>query len=294
MVKCKPRFYKDSQGSIQPGRLAIFVGVLIIIGIVSVMLAYGPGLSGLPAFSLLSGTKDKIAVVYIDGKMVSDGNDENSDVACSSDVVRHLRKATEDKDVKAIVLRVNTPGGTPVAAEEIISQINRTRPTKPVVVSMGDIATSAGYFVSCNADRIVANPDTFTGSIGVIWVFKNKSKQYHDEGINYYVAKSGDFKDLGSEWRGLSSEEKDYVHRIINESYTRFITCISQGRNLPIDYVREIADGRVYTGSMAKEMGLVDDLGGLYDAIDIAADLSGVRGEPEIIHMNEPGAEKSG
>jgi protease IV len=232
-------------------------------------------------------------VVYIDGKMVADGSSDGEGVACSSDVVKNLRKATDDRNVKAIVLRVNTPGGTPVAAEEIIYQMNKTRATKPIVVSMGDMATSAGYFVSSNADRIVANPDTFTGSIGVIWVFKNKSKYYGDEGVNYYVAKSGNFKDLGSDWRGLSNDEKDYVQKIINESYTRFITSVAQGRNLSVDYVRSIADGRIYTGSDAKDMGLVDELGGLYDAVNIAANLSGIKGKPDIVYMNEQVADKT-
>jgi protease-4 len=238
-------------------------------------------------------SKDKIAVIYIDGKMVADKGSDNGDTACSSDIIKNLRKATDDKSVKAIVLRVNSPGGTPVAAEEIISQISKTKAIKPVVVSMGDMACSAGYFVSSCADRIIANPDTFTGSIGVIWVFKNKSKYYCDEGVNYYVAKSGNFKDLGSDWRGLSEDEKDYVQSIINESYNRFVTCVAKGRNLSVDYVKSIADGRVYTGSMAKEMGLVDELGGLYDAISAAAELAGLKGKPQIIYMNEPVAEKS-
>jgi protease-4 len=124
-------------------------------------------------------------------------------------------------------------------------------------------------------------------------VFKNKSKYYRDEGVNYYVAKSGDFKDLGSDWRGLSSDEKDYVQRIINDSYNRFVTSVSKGRNLSTDYVRSIADGRVYTGSMAKDMGLVDELGGLYDAVNLAANISGVKGTPDIVYMNEPTVEKS-
>jgi protease-4 len=276
--------------------LAIILGALIAIGILCIVLAYmfsGPLNSKLDSLGPLSKGKDKIAVVYIDGQMVADKGSNNGDAACSGDIVKNLREATDDKNVKAIVLRVNTPGGTPVAAEEIISQINRTRATKPIVVSMGDMATSAGYFVASNADRIVANPDTFTGSIGVIWVFKNKSKLYRDEGVNYYVAKSGNFKDLGSEWRGLSEDEKGYVQSIINESYSRFVTSVAKGRNLSVEYVREIADGRVYTGSKAKDMGLVDELGGLYDAVNVAANLSGVKGKPEIIYMNEKTEKKA-
>jgi protease IV len=276
--------------------LAIVIGALIVIGLACIVLGYGLsslGHKNLFAFEPLAGSKDKIAVVYIDGQMVADKSSDSDGVACSSDIVRNLRKATDDDNVKAIVLRVNTPGGTPVAAEEIIDQMNRTKAIKPIVVSMGDMATSAGYFVSSNANRIVANPDTFTGSIGVIWVFKNKSSYYKDEGVNYYVAKSGNFKDLGSDWRGLSNDEKDYVQKIINQSYYRFVTSVAKGRNLSVDYVRSIADGRVYTGSDAKAMGLVDELGGLYDAVNVASDLAGVKGKPEIVYLNEPGAEKA-
>jgi protease IV len=292
----KSHFYQGNQGSLHLNTLAIIIGGLIVIGLACILLASVLSITGhnnLLSSDPLAGGKDKIAVVYIDGQMVADGGSDNDGVACSSEIVKDLRKATDDKNVKAIVLRVNTPGGTPVAAEEIISQINKTRASKPVVVSMGDMATSAGYFVSSNADRIIANPDTFTGSIGVIWVFKNKSKYYGDEGVNYYVAKSGNFKDLGSDWRGLSNDEKDYVQRIINESYTRFVTSVAKGRNLSVDYVRSIADGRVYTGSDAKDMGLVDELGGLYDAVNVAANLSGLKGKPEIAYMDKKVEEKT-
>jgi protease-4 len=292
----KSRFYQSSQGTLHLNPLAIIIGALIVLGLACIVLASvysNLGRNNLASIDSLSGGKNKVAVVYIDGQMVADQGSDTDGVACSSDIVKNLRKATDDSSVKAIVLRVNTPGGTPVAAEEIISQMNKTRATKPIVVSMGDMATSAGYFVSSNADRIVANPDTFTGSIGVIWVFKNKSKYYGDEGVNYYVAKSGNFKDLGSDWRGLSNDEKNYVQKIINQSYTRFVSSVAKGRNLSVDYVRGIADGRVYTGSDAKDMGLVDELGGLYDAINIAANLSGMKGKPEIVYMDKPVEEKA-
>ncbi len=232
---------------------------------------------------------DKIAVIYVEGQMVADkAADASKGSAFSSDIVKSMRAATDDPDVKAIVLRVNSPGGTPVAAEEIISQMRKTRAVKPIVVSMGDIATSAAYYISSQSDRIVANPDTFTGSIGVIWTFKNMSRAYADEGISVYVAKSGNFKDMGSEWRGLTQSEKDYVNAIINESYERFVGSVAKGRNMPVDKVRSIADGRVYTGTSAKEMGLVDDLGGLYDAVAIAKNMSKVKGKATIVYMNEP------
>lgn len=235
------------------------------------------------------GKQDKIAIIYVEGQMVADkSSDAAAGSAFSSDVIKCMRAATDDQDVKAIVLRVNSPGGTPVAAEEIISQILKTRAVKPVIVSMGDVATSAAYYISSQTDRIVANPDTFTGSIGVIWVFKNKSRYYDEGGVSFYIAKSGNFKDLGSDWRGLTQGEKDYVNAIINESYDRFVENVAKGRNLTVEKVKAIADGRVYTGSMAKRMGLVDDLGGLYDAISIAKNMSNTKGKVTIVYMNEP------
>jgi protease-4 len=237
------------------------------------------------------GKQNKIAVIYVEGQMVADKSaDAPAGSAFSSDIVKSMRAATDDPDVKAIVLRVNSPGGTPVAAEEIISQMRKTRSVKPIIVSMGDIATSAAYYISSQTDRIVANPDTFTGSIGVIWTFKNKSRAYDDEGITVYVAKSGNFKDMGSEWRGLTQSEKDYVNAIINETYDRFVQNVAKGRNMPIEKVKSVADGRVYTGSMAKDMGLVDDLGGLYDAISLAKNMTNTKGKVTIVYMNEPAA----
>lgn len=232
---------------------------------------------------------DKIVVVYVEGQMVSDKTSDAGGSAYSSDVVKAMRKATDDPDVKAIVMRVNSPGGTPVSAEEIIAQIKKTQAVKPVIVSMGDMATSAAYYISSQTNRIVADPDTFTGSIGVIWVFENKSKSYAEDGVSFYVAKTGDFKDLGSDKRGLTPGEKDYVNSIINESYDRFVNNVAKGRNLSVDYVRSIADGRVYTGSKAQQMGLIDDLGGLYDAISIAENMSKVSHNAAIVYMNEPG-----
>ena len=266
-------------------------GILLALIFIGFSLAQGlPAdkiIGGLP--DLFPGHQDKIAVIYLQGQMVGDKATEDTSgaLANSGDIVRYLRKATDDPSIRAIVLRVNSPGGTPVAAEEIIDQINRTRAKKPVVISMGDMATSAAYFVSSQADRIVANPDTFTGSIGVIWVFRNKTKYYGDEGIDFYIAKSGNYKDLGSDWRGLSSGEKESVQGIINQSYSRFVQSVATGRHLPLDQVKQIADGRVITGYDAKNLGLVDQLGGLYDAVALAGDMAHVKGKPAIVYMNE-------
>jgi protease-4 len=263
----------------------IIAGLALYVGLThSVTVKIDPG-----KFFGIGGSKpDKIAVIYVEGQMIADRIPGKSDSAFSSDIVRYMRTATDDPNVKAIVLRVNTPGGTPVAAEEIIDQMHRTEAVKPVVVSMGDMATSAGYYISSQSDYIVANPDTFTGSIGVIWTFENKTKYYQDEGVNFYVAKSGSFKDMGSDKRNMSTSEMEYVQDVINESYERFVINVAKGRNMSVDSVRKLADGRIYTGNKAKALGLVDGLGGLYDAINVAKNLSHMSGKATIVHMNEP------
>lgn len=280
---------RDAQALLIP--VLITIGVAILIA--TLLLAYISANNIGPIMQKFGKEKqDKIAVIYIEGTMVADKSTDSDSTACSNDIVRKLRAATDDLDVKAIVLRVNSPGGTPVAAEEIISQIKKTKKVKPVVVSMGDLATSAAYYVSSSADKIVANPDTFTGSIGVVWVFKNRTKYYNEEGITFYIAKSGNYKDIGADWRGLSDGEKDYVQDIVNESYERFIANVADGRNMELENIKKIADGRIYTGCKAKELGLVDELGGLYDAISLAQQLAHVKGKTMIVHMNEPSSKK--
>jgi protease-4 len=289
----KSFFYSERAHAIILPLLALFCLALMI----GALFAYGMATDTLgiksdlfKKFHLKADSPNKIAVIYVQGQMMADRSPDSPGSAFSSDIVKYMRLATDDPSYKAIVLRVNTPGGTPVAAEEIIDQMKRTEAVKPVVISMGDMATSAGYYISSQANRIVADPDTFTGSIGVIWTFENKTKYYQDQGVNFYVAKSGNFKDMGSDKRNLSSSEMNYVQDIINDSYTRFVTNVAKGRNMSIDSVRQIADGRVYTGERAKELGLVDSLGGLYDAIDIAKNLSNVKGKATIVYMNEPAA----
>lgn len=248
----------------------------------------GSGSISFPFSGLSPVANNKVGVIYVEGEMVTDNVPEGMGYASSTSIVKDLRDAQNDKSIKAIVLRINSPGGTPVAAQEIYSQIEKTRKVKPVVVSMGDMATSAAYYISAPCDRIVANPDSFTGSIGVIWTFQNRSAYYTKEGTEYYVAKSGPYKDVGGDWRGLSESEKSYVNGIINESYERFVLSVAQGRNMSYEDVKKLADGRAYTGAQAKQLGLVDDMGGLYDAIDIAAKMGNVSGSPDVSYLNEP------
>lgn len=244
------------------------------------------------ALYLILGGKDlgisenRVEVIYVQGIMLTGSIPTGFGVVTSEEIAKSLKDADEDEGIKAIVMRINSPGGSPAAAEEIVSTMKKIN--KPIVVSMGDVAASAAYYISAPADKIIANPDTMTGSIGVIWEFQNRSKFYDKEGTSFYIAKSGELKDMGGDWKGLSDEEKQYADQVILEAYGRFVKEVADDRNLTLSKVKDIADGRIYTGAKAKELGLVDDLGSLDDAIEISAKLGGIEGKPEVGYANRP------
>jgi protease-4 len=152
---------------------------------------------------------------------------------------------------------------------------------------MGDIATSGAYYISAPADWILANPDTITGSIGVIWVFENREGEFRDDGINHTVVKSGDMKDIGAPWRNLTEKELVYANEMVKNTFDRFVNEVAENRNMSTDDVYNLSDGRVYLGERAMELGLVDQLGNLYDAIEIAGKLGGIKGEPQVEYTNK-------
>lgn len=260
--------------------LGIVIALLVIIG-GSVVAIFG-------GFETLPMDSNKVAVIYVQGTMITGNIPGGFGYATSEEISKSIQHAADDKNVKAIVLRINSPGGSPAAAQEIVTEIKKAQEKKPVVVSMGDVAASAAYYISAPADRIIANPDTMTGSIGVIWVFENLSAYYEDEGVEFYVAKSGEFKDMGANWRGLSDDEKQYSEELVMEVFQRFVSEVAHSRNMSLSEVKDLADGRVFTGSKAVELGLVDETGNLYDAIDVAAELGGIEGEPTVKYENSP------
>lgn len=214
----------------------------------------------------LSGT---IAGVSQQGLLITGG--------ISPNLVRgYLRRAENDGGVKAIVLRVDSPGGSAAASQEIASDVRRFKEDtgKPVVVSMGDVAASGGYYISVYADKIVANPATLTGSIGVISQFIYIEGLLEKLGLEMETIKVGEHKDMGI--RPLNDEERQIMQDITNELYEQFVVAVAEGRSLPVADVETLATGELYTGSQALDLGLIDELGGLDRAIELAASLAGV------------------
>ncbi len=202
----------------------------------------------------------------------------------SDEIVRQFKKYRENKSIRAIVFRVETPGGGVAASQEIYEEVKKTRDGgKPVVVSMGSVAASGGYYVSCGASRIVANPGTLTGSIGVIFQFMHFKQLMDKIGVDQTTLKTGKFKDSGSPFRKTTEEEKRYFNTVIGDVYDQFVDVVIEERGLERKDVLKYADGRVFTGRQALDYGFVDTLGTMEDAISIAAEMGGIHGKPTVV-----------
>jgi protease-4 len=217
-------------------------------------------------------TGEKVAVVRVEG-MVLDARQ----------VVEALERQAKDPKVKAIVLRVDSPGGAVAPTQEIFRAVRALSKKKRVVASLGSMATSGGYYVACAAERIVANPGTLTGSIGVVVHLANFEKLLSKLGIEGQVVKSGDFKDMGSMYRPLSERERNILQEVVNDVHEQFVEDVARSRNMELEKVRTIADGRIFSGRQAKGLGLVDELGGLKEAIQLAAKMAQIKGEPLVL-----------
>ncbi|MBE9007949.1 signal peptide peptidase SppA [Fortiea sp. LEGE XX443] len=214
-------------------------------------------------------SNNKIAVVYAEGEIV-DGNGEAGQVG-GDRFAKIFNKIRQDKDVKAVVLRINSPGGSATASEVMQREVRLTREVKPVVVSMGDIAASGGYWIASDSNRIFAEPNTITGSIGVFGILFNGQKLANDNGITWDVVKTARYADTQTVARPKSPQELALYQRSVNRIYNTFLSKVSQGRKLPEQKVAEIAQGRVWSGVAAKQIGLVDEIGGLNAAVQYAA-----------------------
>lgn len=220
--------------------------------------------------------KDKIAVIYANGDIVSGEGDDNS--MGSDKIAQAIRNARTDEKVKAIVLRVNSPGGSALASDVIWREVVLAKKTKKVVVSMGDVAASGGYYISCAADKIVAEPNTITGSIGVFGLMFNAENMFKNKlGITFDSYKTGTYTDIGSGTRKMTQGEMLIIQRSIDKVYNTFTSRVAEGRKMKQSDVDSIAQGRVWSGIDAKKIGLVDELGGLPDAIALAAKLANLK-----------------
>ncbi len=220
-------------------------------------------------------SRDKIAVVYAQGSIIMGDGDEQT--IGSEGISKALRKAREDKNVKAIVLRVNSGGGSALASEVILREVLLAKETKPVIASMGDVAASGGYYISCGATKIIANPSTLTGSIGVIGVIPNMQKFFNNKlGITFDEVKTNQYADFIPFNRPMRPDEEKIMMKMIDRIYKAFITHVAKGRNMTPEAVDEIGQGRIWTGVDAKNIGLIDEFGGLDAAIKLAAELAGI------------------
>ncbi len=220
-------------------------------------------------------TKDKIAIVYASGE-IKMGKGDNESIGSES-LAKQISKARRDSSIKAVVLRVNSPGGSALASEIIWREIILTKKVKPVIVSMGDLAASGGYYISCPADYIVANKTTITGSIGVFGLMWNAQKLFNNKlGITLDGYKTNDHADLGSIYRPITETEKALMQNMVEKTYHTFISHVADGRNISVADVDSIGQGRVWTGDNAKGIKLVDEYGGLERALEIAAEKAGL------------------
>ena len=249
--------------------ILLFFLVAIFIGVLLTMRSSGPATSGsISSFRL----GKRVGVVRVEGIILD-----------SRDIVKQIHRYRDDSSIKAVVIRVDSPGGGVGASQEIHGEVKKLAEDKPVVVSMGSMAASGGYYVSCPADVIYANPGTITGSIGVVMEFTNLEGLMEWMKIENWVIKSGEYKDIGSAFRDMKPDEKKLLEEFVQNVHHQFEEVVVEGRDMERAKVRKIADGRIYTGEQAKEAGLVDEMGNLWDAIDKAAELAEISGKPKVV-----------
>ncbi|MBI5680575.1 MAG: signal peptide peptidase SppA [Methanobacterium sp.] len=228
-----------------------------------------------------------IAVIPINGEIAyGQSNILGGDVVNPEVIKEQLKQADADSSVSAIVLDINSPGGTPVASEEIMNAIKKC--DKPVVAWISDTGASGAYLLASAADKIVASRSSWVGSIGVILDITNLSDLYKKLGIDKYAIKGGKYKDMGADYRNLTAEEKAMLQKMVDDEHDNFISIVAENRKLDKNYVKSIAEGQVFTGAQAKELKLIDETGSKDDALDTAAKMAGISGSYEVITMTPP------
>lgn len=238
---------------------------------------------------LMQSKKDAVAVIPLYGA-ISQGASSRSWERGSQQIAKRIKTLAAKKEVKAIVLDINSPGGTVGATQEIYSAILKAKAEtkKPFIARFGEVSASGGYYVASACDQIVALPGTITGSIGVIFSVSNFEGLMKKVGFKNEAIKSGKFKDIGSAAREMTPEERKLLQGLIDDSFEQFVKAVSDGRKMTVDQVKVLADGRIYSGRQAKEAGLVDTIGDLQDAIDKAGELGGIGKNPRVLTDSDP------
>jgi len=245
--------------------------------ILAALVLFMIGKSILP--ELLEAGKEGVAIVRVEGPILD-----------SYETVEELKTFADDPLVKAIVIRIDSPGGGVAPSQEIYNAVKRVRRenNKTVVASMGTVAASGGYYIAVATDRILANPGTLTGSIGVIMQMANFQELLEKIGVKSVVVKTGKFKDLGSPFRPMVEEERQLLESVMNDTLSQFIEAVAEGRSMDTAEVEQLADGRVFTGRQARSVLLIDEIGDLQDAIKLAGELGGIEGTPRVLETTKP------
>jgi len=259
------------EGRMKRRPVAVFVVGSILLVVVLIALSTGASLFLGEAPVVAS---DKVALIKIEGIILD-----------SEDVVKQLKKYSENDSVKAIILRIDSPGGAVVPSQEIYEEVFKVRQgnKQKVITSMGSVAASGGYYIASASDKIMANPGTLTGSIGVIMEFATAEDLMNKIGVKNEVIKSGARKDVGNFMRAMTPDERTYLQSVLDDEHSQFVEAVAKGRGMKAQDVWSIADGSVFTGRQAKAMGLVDELGDLEDAIKLAGKMGRIEGEPKVV-----------
>jgi protease-4 len=261
--------------------ISIIVGGLLIISLLLIAL-----------FTVIGSTNtlssapngDTVAVIPLQGEIGYSSSNSSDSVVTPEMMQNSITQAESDNSVSSIVIDVNSPGGSPVASEEIMNSIKSSK--KPVVVWISDVGASGAYLASSSADKIIASPSSMVGSIGVIMQITDLSKYYQANGINISSIKAGQYKDMGAEYQPLTTDERNMLQGMVNQDYDHFIDIVSTNRHLDKNYTEGIAQGKIYTGIQAKDLKLVDETGGKTVALDEAAKLGGIKGSYNVITIS--------
>lgn len=258
--------------SLWTGCLLTTLAVLFFLGLSGIVLA----LLGKGSFFSL---QERVGVVEIKGLLTD-----------SATVIKQLDRYQDDDSIKAIVIRINSPGGAVGPSQEILREVVKVRAKKKIVASLGTVAASGGYYIASGADLIMANRGTATGSVGVIMQFANVEGLTKKVGLDFFNLKAGRYKDVGSPFRAMTPEDQAYLQGFIDNIYNQFISDVAQNRKIPLARMKTLAEGRLYTGEEAKEAGLVDEFGNLPDAIDKAGLLGGIKGKVKAVYPEKEGS----